>query len=229
MCNKDNSGPINAVYVNKFDEENAQKFRECMIKASSVDANMPIIIYIDSYGGQVDSLLKMLETMDEIPNLKITVAMGKAMSCGAVLLSHGDVRFCGKHSRVMIHEISGGTFGNVHDMNIDVQEMGRMNLHVLNLLAINCGFKNAAELRLVLKQIDGTDLYLDAEGALKFGIIDAVGLPKVIPRAIYEVVAIPPKQEKRKKVMMRDDKEAKDLGKGKSKKTKKALNPESKS
>ena len=56
----------------------------------------------------MDCLASMIETMDEVPNPIITVAHGMAMSCGAVLLSHGDIRFVGKNSRIMVHEVSGG-------------------------------------------------------------------------------------------------------------------------
>lgn len=115
------------IWVIKFDEESAQEFREQVIRASRNDPTQPIVVYIDSYGGLVDSLAKMIETMDEMPNPFITVCMGKAMSCGAVLLSHGDIRWCGKHSRVMVHEVSSGTQGDVNDMKADAQEADRLN------------------------------------------------------------------------------------------------------
>ena len=87
------------IWVIEFNEESAQDFRTSILKKSKENSHAPIIIYIDSYGGYVDSLAKMIATMDEIPNPKVTVCMGKAMSCGAILLSHGDLRFCDQHSR----------------------------------------------------------------------------------------------------------------------------------
>lgn len=175
------------IWVTKFDEDSAQKFRTAVLSAASEDPSRPIIIYIDSYGGYVDALAKMIETIDEIPNPIVTCCMGKAMSCGAMLLSHGDVRFLGKHSRVMVHEVSSGTIGNVQDMKDDVKETVRLNEHFMGLLAHNCGFKNYAELRSVIKEQDGRERYLVGEDALKFGIVDAIGLPKVTGRMSYEV------------------------------------------
>ena len=181
------------IWVTKFDEEHAQKFRKQLLEVAKSDPERPIVIYIDSYGGYVDALAKMIETVDEIPNPIITACMGKAMSCGAILLAHGDVRFLGQNSRIMIHEISSGTIGNVQDMKEDMKETVRLNEHFMGLLARDCGFKNYDEFRAVIKEQDGRDRYLVGKDALKFGIVDAIGLPKVSGRIIYEVSKQPQK------------------------------------
>lgn len=181
------------IWVTKFDEEHAQRFRQSVLEVAKSDPTRPVVIYIDSYGGYVDALAKMIETLDEIPNPVVTVCMGKAMSCGAILLSHGDVRFLGRHSRVMIHEVSSGTYGNVHDMKEDVKETDRLNKHFLGLLAKNCGFKHYEEFRQVLKNLDGRDLFLVGEEAIRFGVVDAIGLPKIQSRHGFEVSKQPVK------------------------------------
>ena len=185
------------IWVCKFDEDSAQKFRKEVVELSKMDPKRPITVYIDSYGGSVDALAKMVETMDEVPNPIITSCVGKAMSCGAMLLSHGDLRFCGKHSRIMIHEVSGGTLGDVHDMHADVQEAKRLNEYFMGILARNCGLKSYSELRKLIKEQDGRDRYMDAGDAVKFGIVDAVGTPKTHSAALYEVQATPIKPSSR--------------------------------
>jgi ATP-dependent Clp protease protease subunit len=182
------------IWVNEFTEESAQEFREAILEETKGDPQRPVTIYIDSYGGQVDALSKMIETMDEIPNPIVTVAVGKAMSCGAMLLSHGDVRLCGRHARVMVHEISSGTAGDVHDMNADALETKRLNRYFMGLLAKNCGIKGGYDaLRKIIKNQDGRDHYMDAAEALKFGIVDAVGMPRVNRMKLYQVEVVPPK------------------------------------
>lgn len=178
------------IWVNKFDEESAREFRDAVVYSSKMDPSRPIIVYIDSYGGMVDSLAKMIETMDEVPNPIVTVCMGKAMSCGAILLSHGDVRFCGKHSRIMVHEVSSGSHGDVHDMHADVQEVKRLNEYFIDLLAKNCGYKGYQDLRKIIKEQDGRDRYMDATSALKFGIVDAIGLPKLQSMTMFEISTV---------------------------------------
>jgi len=184
------------IWVTEFNPDAALDFRDSLLEASKGDPTRPIIVYIDSYGGMVDSLASMIETMDEVPNPIITAVIGKAMSCGAMLLSHGDVRFCGRHSRVMVHEVSGGAAGDVHDVGADAQEMKRLNKYFMNLLAKNCGIKGGYEgLRKMIKDQDGRDHYMNAEEAVKFGICDAIGLPKVNRMKLYQIEVTPEKVE----------------------------------
>src|ERR1051325_9189829 len=182
------------IVVNEFTENSAQAFRNSVLEAAEKDPQEPIVVYIDSYGGYADSLAKMIETMDEVPNPFITVAIGKAMSCGAILLSHGDMRFVGRHARVMIHEISAGTGGDVHDIGADSNEFKRQNKHFLGLLAENCNIKGGyAALRRMIKDQDGRNTYLDAAAAVKFGIADFVGMPLINRIISYEIGVVPTK------------------------------------
>lgn len=183
----DDETHVPEIWVTKFDTEHAQKFRKQVLEIAKSDPQRPITIYIDSYGGYVDALAKMIETLDEVPNPIVTACMGCAMSCGAMLLSHGDIRFLGRHSRIMVHEVSSGAFGNVQDMKEDVKETVRLNEYFMGLLARNCGFKNYEEFRSVIKEQDGRDRYLVGNDALKFGIVDAIGTPKISGRIIYEI------------------------------------------
>jgi len=186
------------IVVNEFTEESAQEFRDKVLNVAKHDSQEPIIVYIDSYGGSADALAKMIETIDEVPNPVITVAIGKAMSCGAILLSHGDMRFCGPHSRVMIHEVSGGAAGDVHDVKADAKEMERLNRHFIGLLANNCKIKGGYDaLRKIIKDQDGRDNYMDAEQSKKFGIVDGIGLPRVTKVHMYQIDIAPPKAKLR--------------------------------
>jgi ATP-dependent Clp protease protease subunit len=186
------------IWVNSFTEASASKFREEMIRAAMRDPSCPILIYIDSYGGYAHSLAKMIATMDQIPNPQVTICMGKAMSCGAILLSHGHYRYCDPHGSIMIHEVSAATEGCVHDMSNDVEDTKRLNKHFLGLLADNCGIKDGYKgLRELIKAHDGRDINLSAKEALKFGIVDEVGTPSININVTYETQTIitPPRKE----------------------------------
>ena len=190
-------------WVYKFDEEAAHKFRVDVKNKSKRDPNAPIIVYIDSYGGNVDGMAKMIDTMDEIPNPIITVCMGKSMSAGAILLSHGDMRFCSKNSRIMIHELSAGAFGNVRDIANDTDELMRMNRHWIGLLAKNCCISGGYNgIRKVIKDNDNQSIYLDAVMAKQFGIVDCIGVPTTNAAVLYEVLTL---KEKEKKHMRMED------------------------
>lgn len=182
------------IWVTDFTQESALKFREDIMEHSKGDPTAPITVYIHSYGGYVDALASMIETMDETPNPIITVCNGMAMSCGAMLLAHGDVRYCGKHSRVMVHEISSASAGDVHDMHADALETKRLNKYFMGLLAKDCGIEGGYEgLRKLIKARDGRDMYLSADECIQFGICDAIGTPKVEATVSFNISKTPEK------------------------------------
>lgn len=194
------------IWVTDFTQEAAQEFREKLLDESRDNPSRPIIVYIDSYGGSVDALAKMIAAMDEIPNPIITACMGKAMSCGILLLSHGDVRFCDPHSRIMIHKVSSGTWGQVDEMKNDVAETARLNEYWMSFLATNSNMKGGYdELNAYIKSKDGSDRYLTAAEAKRLGVVDVVGRPKIVSVTAYEVVSGPDKISIHKRAKMRDE------------------------
>lgn len=214
------------IWVTEFTPESAQEFRERLFEEAKENPTKPIIIYIDSYGGQVDALAKMVATMDEIPNPMITAAYGKAMSCGAILLSHGDMRFCDPHARIMVHRISAGTWGDSDDMKNDVAEVERMNRYWLGFLAVNSNMPGGYdELDSVMKSKDGRDRHLTAQEALDFGIVDVVGRPKLVQATLFEVVCGSEKMPIQKRAKLREqfrEEHAAEKADKKKKKSKKA-------
>lgn len=170
------------IWIRKFTEEAAGEFRQQIVETCKrvISVEQPIVVYIDSEGGYVDSLAMMIETIDCVPNPIFTCCLGKAMSCGAILLSHGDRRYCGQHSRIMVHEVSGGAIGNVYDVSNDADEGIRLNRYWLGLLAKNCRIKGGyKKLRGMIKKRDGVDWWMTPQEALEFGLIDEIGVPMI--------------------------------------------------
>lgn len=183
------------IWVNEFNEKSAQKFREQVIAMSERGGPQLIIpVFIDSYGGYVDSLAKMIETMDSVPNRFATVVSGKAMSCGAILLSHGDVRYCGPYSRVMIHNIHGGTWGDAYDKEQNAKETMRMQRQFMGLLAENCGLTYEKLAAKIKSSISSKEIWLDAKEAFDFGIVDHVDTPTFTPVIQMAVDSAPTKE-----------------------------------
>jgi ATP-dependent Clp protease protease subunit len=181
------------IVVNKFTEQSAREFRNQVIKRAMQDPSAPIIVYIDSYGGFVDSLNMMLETIFQVPNKIITVCIGKAMSCGAVLLAAGDYRFCGKFSRIMIHQSTSGAYGPTEELQKNVDENKRLNEQFIDFLAERCGV-TVDYLKDLWKEHEARDLYLTAEDGVNLGIVDFVGTPHVKPVVNYEIEVAPEKE-----------------------------------
>lgn len=136
----------------------------------SVD-NTDITMHIDSPGGSVKSGLSMVDVMDYIKCDIRTVNTGMAASMGSILLGAGTKgkRSSLRFSRTMLHQSSGGFRGNIQDAEIDMVEWKKVNQLLFDLLGGYCG-KPAKQ---VMKDAS-RDLWLSADEALKYGIIDEI-------------------------------------------------------
>lgn len=130
-----------------------------------------ITMHIDSPGGSVKSGLSMVDVMEYIKCDIRTVNTGMAASMGSVLLGAGTKgkRASLRHSKTMLHQSSGGFRGNIQDAEIDWQEWQKVNHELFVLLGEYCG-KDPE----VVKNDATRDLWLSADEALDYGIIDEV-------------------------------------------------------
>ena len=173
----------NIDFMSDFDDDTAGRFLtqiRALSKEFEDDENNDIFLYINSRGGIVTSLLAMLDGMSLVPNDFVTVCIGQCASCGAVLLSAGKKgkRYITEHSRVLIHQVSGGMWGKNSEIQADAKEIDRLNKMLIGILAKNCG-KTVEELEQLTL---GGDLVLDAKQAVEFGIVDAILTQEVINR-----------------------------------------------
>jgi len=180
-----------AIWVTDFETENAIEFCEKVEQAYQDNPLKPIIININSFGGAVDGLLMMTDCMDAIRSVAdsqffyfVTHAVGKAYSAAAALLAYGDVRFASPRTRIMLHQVLGGAYGSHPDMEVEYEEVSRVNSQLLTLIAEACKFKGSVE---ELRQYLQRDKYFSAEEALDFGVIDIVGTPKINEIKLFEL------------------------------------------
>ena len=134
-------------------------------------ANQDIKMYINSPGGSVTAGLAIYDTMQIIePNIS-TYCLGQCASMGALLLAAGTAgkRFALPHSRVMIHQPSGGMGGTAMDMEIQIAETLNLKRKLEDILARHTG-KNAEE----IAQATERDNFLSPEEAKDFGLIDHI-------------------------------------------------------
>lgn len=181
----------NSIFVTSFDEGTSSSFVTSVMSIAEKNEHDPITLYINSYGGALHELFSMLSVMDSVANPFVTVCTGKAMSAGAVLLSHGDIRCIGPHAKVMIHQASGGFGGHVEDVKIDAKELASVNHQALRILASNCG-KSIKTLKQAW--IKGRDVYLNPKQALEFGLVDYIGIPIIQRRTAFDLKFAGPKK-----------------------------------
>tara|TARA_R110001583_G_scaffold113162_2_gene263614 strand:+ start:45933 stop:46586 length:654 start_codon:yes stop_codon:yes gene_type:complete len=128
-----------------------------------------ITMHIDSPGGSVKAGLGMVDVMEYINCDIATVNTGMAASMGSVLLGAGTKgkRSSLRFSRTMLHQSSGGAYGNIQDARIEMVEWEKVNKILFQLLGRYCG-KTAKR----VEKDAARDLWLSAEDSLKYGIID---------------------------------------------------------
>lgn len=163
--------------VNKFDEPSAKEFRDNFNKAINTGQKL-IPIVIDSYGGQVYSLLSMIATIKSSPVPVATIITGKGMSCGSILFSCGSegYRFIDPLSTIMIHEVSSGSFGKVEDIKADAKEVERLNQLVFKMMANNIGKPDDYFLKIVHEK-NHADWFLTADEAKQHNLANHIRIP----------------------------------------------------
>ncbi len=133
--------------------------------------NKDIQLYINSPGGEVTAGLAIYDTMNYIKSDVSTICVGMAASMGAVLLASGQKgkRFALPNADIMIHQPSGGAQGMASDIEITAKKILETKKKLNHILADATG----QTLKQIEKDTD-RDRWLDAEEALKYGLIDQV-------------------------------------------------------
>jgi len=129
----------------------------------------PIHLYINSPGGSVTAGLSIYDTMKFIKCRVNTVCIGQAASMGAFLLSSGDHRSALPNARVMVHQPSGGSHGQVTDIQIQAREILRLKLLLNEIFA-----KNTGQTFEKISADTERDYFMTAIEAKNYGIIDEV-------------------------------------------------------
>ena len=135
------------------------------------DPEKDIHLYINSPGGSVSAGLAIYDTMQYTKADVSTICVGMAASMGAFLLSSGakGKRFALPNSEIMIHQPLGGVQGQTTDMKIHVERMLKIKENLNKILSENTGQPID-----IVKQDTERDNFMDAEEALKYGLIDNI-------------------------------------------------------
>ena len=137
----------------------------------SENPNKDISMYINSPGGVVTAGLAIYDTMQYIRPKVSTVCIGQACSMGSFLLAAGEpgMRIALPSARSMVHQPSGGAQGMASDIEIQAREILRIR-KAMNDLYVKFTGRTLAEIEAAMDR----DTFLEADEALKFGLIDKV-------------------------------------------------------
>ncbi|MDO8273283.1 MAG: ATP-dependent Clp endopeptidase proteolytic subunit ClpP [Gammaproteobacteria bacterium] len=137
----------------------------------SENPDKDIHLYINSPGGSVTAGLSIYDTMQFIKPDVSTMCIGQAASMGALLLAGGakGKRFALPHSRMMIHQPSGGAHGQAADIEIQANEIIKLRHQLNKIMATHTG----KELDEIARDTE-RDNFMSANEAVKYGLVDKV-------------------------------------------------------
>ena len=149
-----------------------------------LEADQPgrdIHLYINSPGGSVSAGMAIYDTMQWLTSPVNTICMGLAASMGAFLLAagRGGKRRALPHSRIMIHQPSGGAQGTAADIEIQAKEILYLRQKMNELMSKHTG----RPVELIERDVD-RDRFMSADEAKVYGLIDDV----IVNRAEMEAL-----------------------------------------
>jgi len=153
------------------DEKTSKEFIESLLQYEAEDPFSDVIIYIDSYGGEVYSFMAMHDAIKLCRCDVATVCIGKTMSAGWMTLMSGTrgKRFATPNATILVHAIQSGSYGSVHELDNDIKETKRLQEAVEKM---TIKYTNITKKQ--LRELMSKDSFMDAKQALDYGIIDHI-------------------------------------------------------
>jgi ATP-dependent Clp protease protease subunit len=137
----------------------------------SENPDKDIHLYINSPGGSVTAGLSIYDTMQFIKPDVSTMCIGQAASMGALLLAGGakGKRYALPHSRMMIHQPSGGAQGQASDIQIQANEIIKLRHQLNQIMAVH----TSKDVETIASDTE-RDNFMSASESVEYGLIDRV-------------------------------------------------------
>lgn len=137
----------------------------------SENSDLPVAFYINSPGGEVNAGLSIYDTMQYIRCPVATLCVGQASSMGSLLLCAGEPgqRQALPHSRIMVHQPSGGYHGTAADIERHAKEIMVLRDRLNAIYAKHTG-RTMEEVQTALDR----DTFMSAEEAKDWGLVDEI-------------------------------------------------------
>lgn len=159
------------IFLGQTIDENVANIVTAQLLFLNSQDNKPISMYLNTPGGSVIDGLQIYDTMQLIKSPVHTIATGLAASMGSIILVGGEEGCRGAlpNATIMIHQVMGGSYGQMSDVEIASKEMKRIQNLLYGILAERTG-KNIKQ---IAKDAD-RDKWMSPQDALEYGIIDKV-------------------------------------------------------
>jgi len=154
----------------EIDDDIAYAIISQLLYLDSIDTNDHVKLYINSPGGLVTSGLAIMDTIQAMRRKVDTIGIGQCASMGAILLITGTgTRKSLKNTSIMLHSISSGTAGTIHDQLVTLKEVERKQELMMKIIEESSNMSLDDAIKYTKR-----DMYLNPTEAIKFGLIDEI-------------------------------------------------------
>ena len=134
-----------------------------------------IKLYISTYGGSADEMFAIYDVMNfckQFCDIQ-TIGIGKVMSAGTLLLAAGTEgkRYLGQHCRVMIHSVNGGSMGELHNLQNEMEQIAGLQESYIQAMSNETSMTKRQIQTLINRKVN---VYLSADEAIEKGLADEV-------------------------------------------------------
>jgi len=168
------------MFVGELNEEKAADLISALLvlsqeKSEGKERAEDIKLYISTYGGSAHEMFGIYDVMNFCKNFCDieTIGIGKVMSAGTLLLAAGSdgKRRIGKHCQVMIHSVNGGTIGELHSLENEMEQIKNLQDMYIQCLSSETSMTKRQIQTLINRKIN---VYLSSEEAIEKGLADEV-------------------------------------------------------
>ena len=176
------SGPEgrSIMFVGDVTEEKAADLISALLvlaqtKDEEDDRAEDIKLYISTYGGSADEMFGIYDVMNfckQFCDIQ-TIGLGKVMSAGTLLLAAGTKgkSYVGNHTRVMIHSVNGGSIGELHNLQNEMEQIAGLQESYIQAMSNETSMTKRQIQTLINRKVN---VYLSSEEALEKGLADEV-------------------------------------------------------
>jgi ATP-dependent Clp protease protease subunit len=168
------------MFVGELNEERAADLISALLvlsqeKGAEDERAEDIKLYISTYGGSAHEMFGIYDVMNFCKRFCDieTIGIGKVMSAGTLLLAAGTPgkRKLGKHCQVMIHSVNGGSIGELHSLENEMEQMKNLQDLYIQCLSGETSMTKRQIQRLINRKVN---VYLSSEEAIEKGLADEV-------------------------------------------------------
>ena len=155
----------------EVNNELAESVTAQLLYLEAEDKDKPITMIVSGPGGAVTSGLFIIDTMNMVSCPICTIVSGEVASMDAMIALSGTkgMRKMMPHARYMLHSVSSGVKSTFHDMKITLEEVGRLQSMLMNMIADASG-KDLAQVEKDCER----DFWMSATEAMDYGLVDAL-------------------------------------------------------